>query len=49
MARYIDADRLLLVLEKNFGHTSGADTLKQLIDIQPTAGVEEVKHGECVM
>ena len=52
MARYIDADRLLLVLQKNFGHTGGADTVKQLIDKQPTADVVEVrdcakcKHNE---
>lgn len=34
--RLIDADRLELVLEKNFGHTSGADVMRQLIDSQPT-------------
>ena len=48
MVRYIDADRLLLVLQKNFGHTGGADTVKQLIDKQPTADVVEVKHGEWI-
>lgn len=36
MARAIDADRLLLVLEKNFGHTGGAAVMRQLIEIQPT-------------
>lgn len=35
MARAIDADRLLLVLEKNFGHTGGAAVMRQLIEIQP--------------
>ena len=34
--RLIDADRLNKVLDINFRHTSGADVLKQLIDIQPT-------------
>lgn len=48
MARYIDADRLLVFLEKNFGNTGGANTLKQLIDIQPTADVAEIKHGKNV-
>lgn len=48
MARYIEAERLLLVLEKNFGHTGGADTLKQLIDMQPTDDVAPVKHGEWI-
>lgn len=46
MARYIDSDRLLRVLEKNFGHTGGADVLAQLINAQPTADVVEVKHGK---
>ena len=36
MARAIDADLLKEVLEKNFGHTGGADVLRQLIDAQPT-------------
>ena len=36
MARPIDADRLLQVLETNFGHTGGADVMRQLIDAQPT-------------
>lgn len=34
--RPIDADRLLQVLETNFGHTGGAATIRQLIEIQPT-------------
>ena len=34
--RLIDADRLNEVLNINFGHTGGADVLRQLIDIQPT-------------
>ena len=46
MERYIDAERLLLVLEKNFGYTGGAATLKQLIDAAPTADVAPVVHGE---
>ena len=40
MSRLIDADRLKKVLEKNFGHTGGADVLRQLIDAQPTANSE---------
>lgn len=34
--RPISADRLIRVLEINFGQTSGAKVMKQLIDIQPT-------------
>lgn len=34
--RAIDADRLLWVLDKNYGHTGGAAVMRQLIDIQPT-------------
>ena len=34
--RMIDADRLLRTLEINFGHTGGADVMRQLIDAQPT-------------
>ena len=34
--REIDADRLLQVLEINFGHTGGADVMRQLIEAQPT-------------
>ena len=36
MAMAIDADRLLQVLETNFGHTGGADVMRQLIEAQPT-------------
>ena len=36
MARAIDSDRLLQVLETNFGHTGGADVMRQLIEAQPT-------------
>ena len=36
MARAIDADRLLQGLETNFGHTGGADVMRQLIEAQPT-------------
>lgn len=35
--RLIDADRMKVVLDKNFGHTSGAIVLANLIDMQPTA------------
>ena len=46
MARLIDADRMKVVLDKNFGHTSGAIVLANLIDMQPTAyDVEAVAMG----
>ena len=35
--RLIDANRMKIVLEKNFGGTGGAAVLAQLIDMQPTA------------
>lgn len=38
--RTIDADRLKVVLEKNFDHTGGASVLEQLIDEQPTVEPE---------
>lgn len=44
--RLIDADRLKVVLEKNFGHTGGASVLEQLIDEQPT--IDPVKHGRWI-
>lgn len=41
--RLIDADRLKEVLDKNFGHTGGAEVIRQIIDKQPTAyDIEEV-------
>ncbi len=46
MAEYISRNRLLVVLDKNFGHTSGAAVLKQLIENAPAADVVEVKHGK---
>ena len=33
MARYIEAERLLFVLDKNFGHTGGAVIMEGLIDM----------------
>lgn len=41
MSRYIDADKLKFVIEKNFGHGTITPIL-QLIDGQPTADVVEV-------
>ena len=35
-ARPIDANKLLRVLNSNFGHTGGAAVMKQLIEAQPT-------------
>lgn len=41
--RLIDADRLIEVLDRNFGHTGGAEVMRQIIDKQPTAyDIEEV-------
>lgn len=31
----IDENRLIEVIEKNFGHTDGASVIKQIIDKQP--------------
>lgn len=49
MTRYIDADRLINQFEGNGGiFTYGRDTVKAIvkrIKLQPTADVEEVKHG----
>lgn len=36
MARAIDAEKLLEVLERNFGHTDGAAVMRKLIEAQPT-------------
>lgn len=44
--RLIDADRFLYVLEKNFGHTEGAQMVKQMIEWSPTVETESVRHGE---
>lgn len=50
MARYIDADRLLNEVTGNGGiFVYGIDTIKAFISritAQPTADVQEVKHGE---
>lgn len=35
--RLIDADRLIEVLDRNFGHTGGVEVMYQIIDKQPTA------------
>ena len=45
--RLIDADRLKVVLEKNFGHTGGASVLEQLIDEQPTVEPEIIHCRNC--
>jgi predicted Zn-ribbon and HTH transcriptional regulator len=44
-ARYIDANRLIEVFDRNF--TPGmVDVLKQYVDMQPTADVLPVVRGE---
>lgn len=47
MSRYIDADKLKFVIEKNFGHGTITPIL-QLIDGQPTADVRENVHAEWI-
>ena len=45
----IDANRLLLVLEINFGHTAGAAVMGQLIREQPMLDVEPVvRCKDCI-
>lgn len=46
--RLIDADRLKEVIERNFGHTGGADVMRQLIDAAPTVDAESVRHGKWI-
>lgn len=43
--RLIDADRLKEVIERNFGHTGGADVMRQLIDAAPSVDAEPVRRG----
>ena len=56
MARYIDADKISSYIRENFSidKTKNADICFAFIDLmnwlddQPTADVEEVKHGEWI-
>ena len=50
MARYIDADALIFKLRQNQMWTKSRDLTEAIITVQdqPTADVEEVKHGEWV-
>ena len=53
MSRYIDADAALKRFEEMHGHESellncyNADWIVSFIETQPTADVQEVKHGRC--
>ena len=52
MSRYIDADKLVsILLEKNYNSTTGkidfGDVI-YLVNSQPTADVQEVKHGKWI-
>lgn len=42
MSEYIDRDRLLMVLERNFYGMGGADVMKQLIEAQPSDDILSV-------
>ena len=44
-SRYIDAVRLVEVLEKNFAHSGSFSVLKVLIDAQPDAYVERIHEA----
>lgn len=46
MAEYIERERLLEVLARNFGYTHGGSVMKQLIETQPAADVAPVRHGK---
>ena len=45
MPRYIDADLLKDEFTGDFTEDYGALLIKSVIDLQPTADVQEVKHG----
>ena len=50
MSRYIDADKLVgILLEKNYNSTTGKINFGDviyLVNSQPTADLQEVKHGK---
>ena len=48
MSEYIDKERLLRVLDKNFCSIGGAEVLKQIIESQPPADVRPVVRGEWI-
>ena len=48
MSEYIERERLLEVLERNFGYTHGGSVMKQLIETQPAADVAPVRHGKWI-
>lgn len=46
MPRYIDADKLKETITRNFLNPYERIHIHDLINIQPTADVQEVKHGK---
>ena len=48
MPRYIDADKLKETITDNFLNPYERNHIHDLIDIQPIADVQEVKHGKYI-
>lgn len=48
MPRYIDANRLKETITDNFLNPYERSHIHTLIDIQPTADVQEIKHGKFI-
>lgn len=49
MSRYIDADELhIAAMDTEFYYAADEDVVLELINQQPTAEVQEVKHGKWV-
>lgn len=50
MSRYIDADKLYIAaMDTEFYDAADEDVVLELINQQPTADVQEVKHGEWLL
>lgn len=49
MARYIDANLLKAEFTGNFAKAYAVPLIKSLIDQQPAADVQEVKHGKWII
>lgn len=48
MSRYIDADLLKAEFTGNFTQAYATSLIKRIIDQQPNADVQEVKHGKWI-
>lgn len=49
MSRYIDADKLYIAtMDTEFYDSADEDVVLELINQQPTADVQEVKHGKWI-